>query len=839
MWFLFSRTSGCSHPRPARPARRASTRLILERLEDRTLPSFLAPVSYPVDAYPSAVAVGDFNGDGKLDLVTANYGHYGVSDVSVLLGNGDGTFQPARNFATGTLPVVPSVAVGDFNGDGKLDIVATNGSSVSVLLGNGDGTFQPAQTYGLPDEGGLVQTPLSLAVGDLNGDGKLDLVVTGTTQYLGYGSAPPGANYVNVLLGNGDGTFTDASTVQVPGGALPEAVALGDFKGDGKLDVVTAATNGVDVLLNNGNGTLAPPTAFATDGTPGSVAVGDFNGDGKLDLVTGNYTTGVGASISELLGNGDGTFQPSRKLASGDDLAEAADFNHDGKLDILTMPASNPNGIVSVLLGNGDGAFQSPLNYAAGPSPYAVAVGDFNGDGFPDLAVANNPGSGGASTVSVLLNAADWSAPQASSFAISGFPSPVTAGSAGNFTVTVKYADGSVDAHYTGTVHFTSSDLQAALPADYTFTAADAGVHTFSAALKTAGAQSITVTDTATASLSGSETGITVNSAAASTLSVAGFPSPITAGAAGAFTVTARDAYGNVATGYTGTVHFTSSDGKASLPANYTFTPADAGVHAFSATLRTAAAESISAVDTTTAGITGTEGGITVKPAAASRFILSGPTSITAGVTFSLTLTVEDAYGNVAAGYTGTVHFSSTDSKATLPKNYTFTASDQGAHTFTSPVLRTIGYQTITVTDTVDAALTTGERHVRANHAAAPGDRRPAGAGRCRRRVPLPSDRRFRGPAAPARGVAAGDDLPGQQAAGSAGGRGGTIHAGAHLRQADGPGRRRPPHGPGHAQSDLAASQRPGHRLACRAGRAARRLLRPALLPRHGGHRRA
>jgi len=214
MWFsnLLTR-SGFRSPRPAR---KRSCRLILEPLEDRALPSFLAPVNYPVDNYPSAVAVGDFNSDGKLDLVTAN-SPYG-SDVSVLLGNGDGTFQPARNFAAAPGPntaLFPSVAVGDFNGDGKLDIVETTYNGVSMLLGNGDGTFQPTQNFYPP----LGQTVLSLTVGDLNGDGKLDLIVTGTTGYFGpYGGygPPSGANYVNVLLGNGDGTFSDASTVQIP-----------------------------------------------------------------------------------------------------------------------------------------------------------------------------------------------------------------------------------------------------------------------------------------------------------------------------------------------------------------------------------------------------------------------------------------------------------------------------------------------------------------------------------------------------------------------------------------------------------------------------------------------
>ncbi len=289
---------------------------------------------------------------------------------------------------------------------------------------------------------------------------------------------------------------------------------------------------------------------------------------------------------------------------------------------------------------------------------------------------------------------------------VSGFPTTTTAGVAGSFTLTAVNHDGSADTGYSGTVHFTSSDPRAVLPADYTFTAADNGTHPFSATLKTAGTQSLTSTDTASAVITGSETGITVKPAATSTMIVAGFPSPITAGYSGSVTVTLEDTYGNIASGYTGTVHFTSSDGKAALPANYTFTAADAGVHTFSAALRTAGTQSITAADTVTASLTGTDGSITVNPAAASKFILTAPSSVRAGAAFSLTLTVEDAYGNVVTGYAGTVHFSNTDNGGKLPANYTFTAADKGIHVFTSLVLHKKGNQKITITDTQNSSLT-------------------------------------------------------------------------------------------------------------------------------------
>ncbi|HEV3079098.1 MAG TPA: ELWxxDGT repeat protein, partial [Gemmataceae bacterium] len=241
----------------------------------------------------------------------------------------------------------------------------------------------------------------------------------------------------------------------------------------------------------------------------------------------------------------------------------------------------------------------------------------------------------------------------APSLAVSGFPATTTAGAAGSFTVVAKNADGTTNTSYTGTVHFTSTDPQAVLPADYTFAAADNGTHAFTANLKTAGYQSITATDKQTTGDTGIESGILVKSAAASTMTVGGFPSSTTAGVAGNLTITLKDPYGNVASGYTGTVHVSSTDAKATLPANYAFTAADAGKHTFSVTLKTAGTKSIKVVDTATSALIGTEGGITVTPAAASRFLISAPPSVKAGVPFSLTLMVEDVYGNVVTGYTG------------------------------------------------------------------------------------------------------------------------------------------------------------------------------------------
>src|SRR5262249_11018670 len=224
-------------------------------------------------------------------------------NVSVLVGNGDGTFQAAVNFGAGVGP--RSVAVGDFNGDGVQDLAVANSgfvsTNVSVLLGNGDGMFQAAVNFGVGN------FPVSVAVGDFNGDGVQDLaVVNGGVGYNG----------VSVLLGNGDGTFQAA--VNFGAGVTPVSVAVGDFNGDGVRDLVVAnffISNNVSVLLGNGDGTFQAVVSFGAGSFPRSVAVGDFNGDGRQDLAVANQDS---IDVSVLLGNGDRKFDEEGK--SGDDV---------------------------------------------------------------------------------------------------------------------------------------------------------------------------------------------------------------------------------------------------------------------------------------------------------------------------------------------------------------------------------------------------------------------------------------------------------------------------------------------------------------------------------------
>jgi hypothetical protein len=290
-------------------------------------------------------------------------------------------------------------------------------------------------------------------------------------------------------------------------------------------------------------------------------------------------------------------------------------------------------------------------------------------------------------------------------FLVSDFPSPITAGVQGTFTVSVLDAQDNVIPGYTGTVTFTSSDPKAQLPANATFTIDDNGVESFNATLFTSGPQSITVTDVANSLITGTQSGIEVVAAAAATLTTTGFPSPTTAGDAHTFTVTAYDQFGNVATGYLGTVSFSSSDPQFQPPPDYTFTDTDAGTHTFSTALFTAGTQSLTATDAGN-GLAGTQSGIVVVPANAVTLVVAGyPSPVTVGTVNTFTVTLFDAYGNVATGYTGTVHFSSSDSTANLPGDYMFSASDNGTKIFAA-VFNTVGTQSLTATDTVNSSIT-------------------------------------------------------------------------------------------------------------------------------------
>lgn len=284
-----------------------------------------------------------------------------------------------------------------------------------------------------------------------------------------------------------------------------------------------------------------------------------------------------------------------------------------------------------------------------------------------------------------------------SQLVITSAPGSAQAGVPFSITVKAEGPAGQTVANYRGTVHFTSSDSAATLPADYTFTAADAGVHTFAIALVSLGSQTITAADANNSIVvAAGQVAIPVGPGPASQLTVSA-ASPQTAGTGFTFTVTAKDQFGNVAPSYRGTVTFTSSDDGATLPTAYPFVAGDNGMHVFSATLKTAGNQTVRATDTVSSSITGT-GTVTVNAASASQFAFLVPATAKTGTAFSFRLTAGDPFGNVATSYGGTVTFTSSDSGATLPAAYKFVAGDNGMHVF-SATLATNGGQTLTATD--------------------------------------------------------------------------------------------------------------------------------------------
>jgi hypothetical protein len=399
--------------------------------------SFGAGTNFAVGTNPRSVATGDLNGDGKADLAVANTLS---NSVSVLLGTGTGTgaFGTATSFAVGTNP--RSVAVGDLNGDGKPDLAVANSGdgstvllgTVSVLLGAGTGAFGAATNFAVGTGTG------SVAIGDLNGDGKPDLVVT---AHISTGNSNDfrilTSHMVSVLLGTGTGSFGAATNFGLEFGA--SSVAIGDLNGDGKPDLAVTSKgsdnkgvpfNNVLILLGTGTGSFGAATSFAVGLGPFSVTIGDLNGDGKPDLATANLNDNAGNNVSILLGTGTGAFGGATNFTVGTGPASVAigDLNGDGKPDLAVANFSSNN--VTVLLGTGVGfvgaatSFGAATNFAVGTNPESVATGDLNGDGKPDLAVANRDNN----NVSILLGAGAGSFGAATNFAVGTRPVFVTVG---------------------------------------------------------------------------------------------------------------------------------------------------------------------------------------------------------------------------------------------------------------------------------------------------------------------------------------------------------------------------------------------------------------------------
>ncbi|MFL6505057.1 MAG: FG-GAP repeat domain-containing protein [Candidatus Udaeobacter sp.] len=453
----------------------------------------------------------DLNADGRPDLAGA-----GANAVSVMLGNGDGTFRPKNDFPIGTQ--TQAVAAGDFNSDGRIDLVVTLDSpqfSLALLTGTGTGSFN-APTF-FPNTSGF-DSP-AIAATDLNGDGKLDLVVMHTIACF---TAPcRAARSITILLGNGDGTFQTPSEIDVATG--PMAMAVLDLNRDGIKDVAIGGGNTeLSILLGVGNGTFTrqPVVTLVPGGDLFSacndIGVGDLNRDGIQDLVV---PLGNGNGNAILVGNGNGTFQVRSRIQIDETSAPlhvaVADYNRDGLLDIARTMGEGTNGLMQILRGNGDGTFQAPNRYLVPPPSRGgimILAGDWNGDAKPDIAFVE--GGAGTPTIDVLTNTTAGVPPPTPTpppslgvASLSLNPTTVTGGNSSTGTVTLTAI-----AQAATTVVLASNNAAAIVPASVTVPAGSQS-RTFSISTTQV---SVTTSAVITASLNGTSRSatLTINPAA-------------------------------------------------------------------------------------------------------------------------------------------------------------------------------------------------------------------------------------------------------------------------------------------------------------------------------------
>jgi autotransporter-associated beta strand protein len=734
-----------------------------------TLASGISPASTTVSAASGTYAFsGSLGGTGS--LTKSNGGSLNLDGANTYTG---GTVISAGTVNCGLQNASP------LGGAGSIDVTVQSGATLAMNRNQITGILRlnggkVLTSNGWADDqwnGSVVLSGNSTVdVGTTDGALALNGVVSGTGSLTKLGTSPRvlALNAANTFSGN---IAISQGTIALGAAGSINSVALVSIAAGATFDVSAQSAysfTSSNSLAAAGTGAVATTQAKLKGAPAGTVSFGSqpisltYNGvnpaltvtQGTLVLNANPFTVNTVSPLSvgthtiatQTTGSitSSGTYPGVTGTAIG--AGKVGTISVSGSNVVLTIsvptlevagfPSSQTAGVAdSVTVTAKDGAGNTATGYtgtvtftstdgaAMLPANYTFVAGDNGVHTFTGGVILKTVAGGTTSIAATQVGTPAVTGTQsgitvtpapAATLTVSGFPASKTAGSAGNVTVTAKDAFNNVDTGYTGTVHVTSTDGAATLPANYTFVGTDNGTAVLSVTLNTVSGATvgITATDTMTGAITGTQSGIIVlPNTAAATLQVTGFSSPTTAGSAGSVTITAKTSGGTTATTYTGTVHFTSNDGAATLPSDYTFVAGDNGVHTFTGgvTLSTAAGgpKSITATDTAIF-ITGSQSDITVNPASAATLVVSGyPNPQFVGTAGDVTVTAKDVYGNTDTVYTGTVAFTSTDGGATLPANYTFEGGDSGMHTFTGGVtFATAGPQGITATDTVTGTIT-------------------------------------------------------------------------------------------------------------------------------------